>query len=69
MENILIYLLIILCIGLIIALAGYMKMYNEENELYIEEVKKRVNLEINEIRLNGRISELEKKLTCKGTKW
>ena len=69
MENILIYLLIILCIGLIIALAVYIKRYNEEYELYIEEVKNRIDLEINEIRLNYRINELEKKLTRKGTKW
>ena len=68
MENILIYLLIILCIGLIIALAVYMKRYNEEYELYIEEVKNRINLEINVIRLNYRIYELEKKLPRKGTK-
>ena len=76
MENILIYLLIILCIGLIIALAVYMKRYNEERDshhelanIYFDESKKRLDLEINEMKLNDRISELEKKLTRKGIKW
>lgn len=69
MENILIYLLIILCIELIIALAVYMKRYNKERELNMKQYQEICKLENIVIRLNGRISELEKKLTCKGTKW
>ena len=69
MENILIYLLIILCIGLIIALAVYIKRYNKERELNMKQYQEICKLENIVIRLNGRISELEKKLTRKGIKW
>ena len=78
MENILIYLLIILCIGLIIALAVYMKRYNEERENAentLLERQRQSTLDECE-RLFQKISDLEilnqqleKKLTRKGTKW
>lgn len=69
MENILFYLLTILCIGLIIALAVYIKRYNKERELNMKQYQEICKLENIVIRLNGRISELEKKITRKGTKW